>query len=58
MAPLQRDQLFNVRLTSDERAMLTALAERDGVTASDWVRLTVRRAYAEAFGDKPPKRPE
>ena len=45
-------------MTATERDMLRAVAERDGITASDWVRLTIRRAYAEAFGDKPPKRPK
>lgn len=38
--------------------MLAALAERDGVSQSDVVRQFIRRAYREAFGDKPAaKRP-
>lgn len=35
-------------LFSDEEwAMLLELADEDGVTASDWVRLRVRQGYAE-----------
>jgi hypothetical protein len=40
---------LTVRLTHDERKMVRALAEVDGVSASDVVRMTVRRAYAERF---------
>lgn len=36
--------------------MLRALAERDGVTASDYVRMFIRRDYAEKFGGKLPKK--
>ncbi|HLV65212.1 MAG TPA: hypothetical protein VKY73_05345 [Polyangiaceae bacterium] len=35
--------------------MLRALAERDGISASDYVRMFIRKDYAEKFGDKPPK---
>ena len=37
--------------------MLQALADADGITGSDWIRLTIRRAYAEKFGDKRPPKP-
>lgn len=37
--------------------MLRALAEKDGITASDVVRLFIRRAYADAYGDKRPSKP-
>jgi hypothetical protein len=36
--------------------MVQALADADGVSASDYVRLFIRRTYAEKFGDKKPKR--
>ena len=33
------------------------LAEAEGISASDFVRLFIRRAHAEKFGDKkPPKK--
>lgn len=56
MSPVARNERFEVRFTESERAMLEALAERDGLSAGDIVRQLVRRAYAEVFGDKPPKR--
>lgn len=30
--------------------MLAAVAERDGQSASDWIRLTIRTAFRKAFG--------
>lgn len=45
MAPLQRDQLFQLRMTTEEKRMLQELADRAGVTPSDWVRLQVRQAF-------------
>ena len=39
-----------IRVSEDERAMLAALAEREGISSSDFVRLYIRRAYREAFG--------
>ncbi len=34
--------------------MVQALADRDGLTAADAVRLLIRRAYTDAFPNKPP----
>jgi hypothetical protein len=51
-----RTELFNLRMSVDEMAMLRALADSMGLSAADVVRQSVRRAYAEKFGDKPPKR--
>ena len=59
MAPLQRDQIFQLRMTAEEKKMLAALAEREGLTASDKVRQWVRREYSAAFGAEPgAKRPK
>jgi hypothetical protein len=59
MAPLQRDQVFQLRMTAEEKDMLAALAEREGLTAADKVRLWVRREYAIVFGEEPgAKRPK
>lgn len=40
-----RSRRMNVLMTNEERAMLQALADERGVTASDWVRLAVRNAF-------------
>lgn len=44
---------LNIRVSDAERAMLVAVAEREGLTASAWLRRVIRMAYADAFGDKP-----
>lgn len=51
--PTMRTETFNMRITPDEARMLKELAEADGLSASDVVRLQVRRYYAERFGAKP-----
>lgn len=48
--------MTNVRLTDDEDRMLKALAEHQGMTASDVLRQFIRRAFAEAFPPKKTKR--
>lgn len=50
MAAIERTRSFRVLVSEEEQAMLRALAERDGVTASDYVRMFIRRDYAEKFG--------
>lgn len=56
MADRRRKRVLNVRIDDAEAAMLDALADRDGITVSDWVRLAVRRAYRDAFGEGKPRR--
>lgn len=59
MAPLQRDAKFQIRLTGDERRMLEAIAENEGLTASDKVRQLIREDFANTFRVEPgPKRPK
>ncbi len=48
--------MLNVRVTDEEVAMLKALAEHQGLNASDVIRQYVRRAFAEAFPPKKAKR--
>lgn len=48
-----RDLYLTLRVSEDEREMLRALAEREGVSASDFVRIYIRRAHRDAFGDRP-----
>ena len=52
MSPTERDKSFRVRVSDDELRMVQELADADGITASDYVRLFIRRAHAEKF---PPK---
>lgn len=55
MAPRERTNAFQVRMGDDERAMVEALADDAGLSASDIVRLLIREAYRMKFGDKKPK---
>lgn len=57
---VDRDSKLTIRISEAELDMLRALAERDGVSASDVLRLFIRRAYLDAFGEttsKAPKKP-
>ena len=51
-----RTERFTMRLAEAEREMLEALAARDGLNSSDFLRLTIRRLHSDTFGDKPPKK--
>jgi hypothetical protein len=56
MVDRRRTLNLNIRIAEDEAEMLKALAERQGLSASDVVRQFIRRAYAEAVPPKKPKR--
>ncbi len=58
MAPLNRDQVFQLRMTAEEKEMLTELAEHEGLAAADKVRQWIRREHASTFGAVPAKRPK
>jgi Mobilization protein NikA len=45
MAPVERDEQFHMRLSQEERRMLDVVAERQGLSASDWVRQAIRQKY-------------
>ena len=49
--------MLNVRVTDDEDRMLKALAEHQGLSASDIIRQYIRRAFAEAFPPTKKKKP-
>jgi uncharacterized protein (DUF1778 family) len=57
MNALERTETLTIRIAQTEKDMLQALADKDGLSRSDWLRLTIRRAYADAIGEKLPKRP-
>jgi predicted DNA-binding protein len=52
---VERDRRLSIRIADDEWDKLHALAEAEGVSSSDYVRLFIRRAHAEKFGNKKPK---
>lgn len=52
MAPLQRDQLFQLRMTAEEKELLVKLADKAGVTASDYLRLLIREKGEEAMTEE------
>lgn len=55
MVSEERTGRIVVRASATEMAMLRKLAEDEGVTASDFLRLFIRKTYAEKHGTKKPK---
>lgn len=51
-----KDQKFNMVMTSEDRAMLAKLAEREDVSEAQIVRSLIRRAFAEMRPAKKTKR--
>lgn len=49
MAPLDRSEKFQMRLTEDEKRMLEAIADNDGLSASDLIRQFIRQRFAATF---------
>ncbi len=47
-----KDTKLTAMITEDDMAKLKALSDLDDVSASQVVRLLIRRAHAERFGDK------
>ena len=56
MTSIERDRVFRARMSSDEIAMLRELADKRGVTASDYIRLTIRELHAVTFDGRPPSK--
>jgi hypothetical protein len=56
MAPIERDQVFQLRLSKTERDVLQKLADNAGVSASDWVRLRIREALVDKMERNEAKR--
>ena len=55
---VERDRRLSIRIAEEEWTMLHALAEREGVSASDYIRLFIRRTHAETLGSAKPKKPK
>jgi DNA-binding GntR family transcriptional regulator len=52
---ITRSRRLSMLISDEEHDMLQALAEREGVTASDYVRLHIRRTHAELAASVPSK---
>ena len=44
-----------LRVSPEEKAMAETMAQEDGLSTSDVIRQSLRRAYRERFGEKKPK---
>ena len=53
MSPLERSKRINLHATAQEQDMLRALADRDGLSMSDYLRQLIRRQHAATFGEQP-----
>jgi hypothetical protein len=53
-----RTRNLNVRVKDEELAMLHAVAEREGLPASQWLRRKIREAHRRHFGNEPPPNPK
>jgi hypothetical protein len=53
---LSRDRSLRVQVTTAELNMLHKIAAEEGITASDHLRLYIRRTYAARFGTPKTKR--
>jgi predicted HicB family RNase H-like nuclease len=52
----ERSKQLTIRIAIEEIAMLKTLADREGISVSDWIRMRARKEYFEFYGDKkPPK---
>jgi hypothetical protein len=58
MAERKRDSPLVVRLLETERQMLNELAEKEGVTVSEWIRNVIRREHLLAESAKPSAKPK
>jgi hypothetical protein len=52
---IEREHLFNFRLSDEERAKLQALADDEREAASILVRRWIRQKYEARFGERPPQ---
>jgi hypothetical protein len=50
---IERNRRLSMLISDEEWAMLQTVAERAGLTASDWVRQRIREAYGS---EQPPKK--
>ncbi len=51
MAP-ERARQFRMNVSEEELEMLRELSTAEGLTASDYLRLAIRREYRQRFGER------
>jgi len=52
MAPLDRTEKFQIRLTEQEKAMLELVADHEGLSASDLIRQFIRQKATPLMAEK------
>ncbi len=52
MSPIGRDQVFQVRFSDTERAMLNAVADGMGLSGADAVRQLIQQKFTELFASE------
>jgi len=52
---VDREKRINIRVSEQEAEMLAELAEAEGLSQSDFLRLYIRRVHSERFTPKPGK---
>lgn len=54
MAPpmLSRERILSVRVSSEEFEAVTRMADEDGITVSDVVRMFLRREYTRRYDER------
>jgi predicted HicB family RNase H-like nuclease len=53
MPERRRTSTLNVRVYQEEADMLKELADRDGLSISDWIRQAIRQRHRKLFGERP-----
>jgi len=52
----ERSKQLTIRIALEEIAMLKLLADHEGISVSDWIRMRALKEYFALYGDKkPPK---
>jgi hypothetical protein len=51
MTPGRRENVFQIRVSDHERQMLQAIADEEGLSASDIVRQFIRREWFRRYAD-------
>jgi hypothetical protein len=54
----ERSKQLTIRIAIEEIAMLKTLADREGISVSDWIRMRARREYFALYGEKKAHRPK
>jgi hypothetical protein len=54
----ERSKQLTIRIALEEIAMLKTLADREGISVSDWIRMRARREYFALYGEKKSPKPK